>query len=80
MVVITNPLWLMKTRLQLQGNPNDSANKRGRYRGLVDTITTMYREEGLSGFYKGFLPALLLTSHGAVQVQLFQLLFYRFNI
>lgn len=62
MVAVTNPLWLVKTRLQLQGR---SAL---RYAGLGDAVRTVLREEGVLGFYKGVVPALLLTSHGAVQV------------
>lgn len=64
MVVITNPLWVMKTRLQLQGQLNQFP----KYASFRDTIQTMIREEGYFGFYKGFIPSILLTSHGAVQV------------
>jgi solute carrier family 25 folate transporter 32 len=64
MVVITNPLWIMKTRLQIQGQYS-TPNK---YTGFRNIFATMLREEGIRGFYKGFLPSLLLTTHGAVQV------------
>ena len=37
------------------------------YAGMVDTLLTIAREEGVIGLYKGVVPALLLTSHGAVQ-------------
>jgi solute carrier family 25 (mitochondrial folate transporter), member 32 len=65
MVFITNPFWLLKTRLQLQGAVGQGNL---RYNGPVDAIRTIFREEGVLGFYKGIVPALLLTSHGAVQV------------
>ena len=64
MVLITNPLWVMKTRLQLQGQSKQFP----KYSSFRDTILTIIREEGYFGFYKGFIPSILLTSHGAVQV------------
>lgn len=34
----------------------------------IDALQTIVREEGIAGLYKGLLPGLLLTSHGAIQV------------
>lgn len=34
----------------------------------LDAVRTIIREEGVFGFYRGFIPAMLLTTHGAVQV------------
>lgn len=63
LVFIFNPIFLVKTRLALQGaDPN-----KAKYRGMVDALTTIVREEGVKGLYQGLVPALLLTSHGAVQ-------------
>jgi solute carrier family 25 (mitochondrial folate transporter), member 32 len=61
-VCITNPLWLIKTRMQLQ-----SQNHASNYRGMVHAFTTVVKQEGFLGLYKGIVPALALTSHGAVQ-------------
>ena len=38
----------------------------------TDAVRVILREEGLMGFYRGLLPALLLTSHGAVQFAVYE--------
>jgi len=70
MVFLTNPLWLIKTRLQIQGK--DPSSKK--YTGTVDAVRTIVKEEGFKGFYKGFVPAILLTSHGAIQFTVYEYL------
>ncbi len=73
MVFLTNPLWLIKTRMQLQ--PTAAAAAAGvpkqpqvtSYTGLVHAVRVIVKEEGAAGLYKGLFPALLLTSHGAIQ-------------
>ncbi|KAK0604681.1 hypothetical protein LWI29_018166 [Acer saccharum] len=60
----TNPLWLVKTRLQLQTPLHQTQP----YSGLYDAVRTIMREEGWRGLYKGFVPSLFLqVSHGAIQ-------------
>ncbi|CAF0791961.1 unnamed protein product [Didymodactylos carnosus] len=62
-VVITNPIWLLKTRLCLQySNPSTV-----HYRGMIDAIKKIYRYEGIQAFYKGLVPGLFGTIHGTVQ-------------
>lgn len=63
MVMVFNPLWLIKTRLAIQAAV-DPVNK---YTGLTDAVRTIFRCEGFFGFYRGVVPALFLTSHGAIQ-------------
>jgi solute carrier family 25 (mitochondrial folate transporter), member 32 len=112
MVFLTNPLWLIKTRMQLQPSAGVGGLKETQeaYRGLWHAVRTIVREEGPLGLYKGemegrlafplaptpslysphthspkkrhtniclpppihhpppgLLPAILLTSHGALQ-------------
>jgi solute carrier family 25 folate transporter 32 len=72
--VMTNPIWLVKTRLALQQRTSlaaaaGAAGSSGvAYRGLLDAFARIGREEGIKGYYKGFGPSLVLqTAHGAIQ-------------
>ena len=60
MVFLTNPLWLIKTRMQLQptvaaagGGGAAGAGQQEAYRGLLHAVRTIVREEGARGLYKG---------------------------
>ncbi|ONH96958.1 hypothetical protein PRUPE_7G162200 [Prunus persica] len=60
----TNPIWLVKTRLQLQTPLHQTQP----YSGFYDALRTIVREEGWAALYKGLLPSLFLqVSHGAIQ-------------
>lgn len=67
LVFLFNPLWVLKTRMALQGAEVEAAGQR-KYSGLLEGLRVIVREEGVRGLYKGLVPALLLTSHGAIQV------------
>ena len=64
LVFAFNPFWVVKTRLALQGAESTGH----KYTGMTDALRTIFREEGVAGLYKGIIPALFLTSHGAIQV------------
>ncbi len=113
MVFIFNPVWVVKTRLALQGAEHHIQGKKYRgltgiimefmillilqlcrhaiahtcracyplvanthynisYPDLIDALHTIYLEEGIYGLYKGLIPALLLTSHGAIQLTIYE--------
>ncbi|KAL2905504.1 Folate transporter 1 chloroplastic [Bienertia sinuspersici] len=59
----TNPVWLIKTRLQLQ-NPLHQTRQ---YSGVYDALKTILKEEGWTALYRGIWPSLFLVSHGAIQ-------------
>ena len=65
----TNPIWVVKTRLQLQSRAPGAAWKTAPppYRGFIDALTQIARAEGVAGLYKGLSPSLFLVSHGAIQ-------------
>jgi len=70
MVLITNPVWLVKTRLQLQQSGSLEAARP--YKGMFDAFHRIIVEEGVRSLYRGVLPALLLTSHGAIQLVVYE--------
>lgn len=53
------PLWLVKTRLQLQ--TNEMRRQGMGYKGSLDCIKRVFREEGIRGFYKGLAASYLGT-------------------
>jgi solute carrier family 25 folate transporter 32 len=57
---LTNPIWLIKTRLALQQR-GQLAAAGGAYRGIADAFVRIGRSEGLAGYYKGFGPSLVLV-------------------
>ncbi|KAJ4723530.1 Folate transporter 1, chloroplastic [Melia azedarach] len=59
----TNPVWLVKTRLQLQTPLHQTRP----YSGLYDAFTTILKEEGWRSLYRGIVPGLFLVSHGVIQ-------------
>jgi solute carrier family 25 (mitochondrial folate transporter), member 32 len=65
-VMITNPMWLIKTRMQLE----QSSHRR--YVGLIPSLFKIVHEEGFVGLYRGIVPALFLTTHGAVQFAIYE--------
>lgn len=67
----TNPIWIVKTRLQLQNRDlaKDSAR---RYTGMINAWTRIVREEGPLTLYRGVGPSLWLVSTSAIQFMLYE--------
>ncbi|CCG84916.1 protein of unknown function [Taphrina deformans PYCC 5710] len=61
----TNPIWLIKTRLQLDRSPTDPS--RPLYRNSFDCIKQVLRNEGLSGLYRGMSASYLGVSESTIQ-------------
>ncbi|XP_056650079.1 mitochondrial folate transporter/carrier-like isoform X1 [Monodelphis domestica] len=72
----TNPLWVTKTRLMLQ---YDHSPEKRKYDGMIDTLVKIYKADGVRGLYRGFMPGLLGTSHGALQFMTYEMLKKRYN-
>mmetsp|Transcript_29268 Transcript_29268/g.55285 ORF Transcript_29268/g.55285 Transcript_29268/m.55285 type:complete len:344 (+) Transcript_29268:207-1238(+) len=71
MVLMTNPIWLIKTRIQLQIPSSNSSSSRN-YSGIFDALRQIIKTEGFLALYKGVLPALALVSHGMVQFTVYE--------
>jgi solute carrier family 25 (mitochondrial folate transporter), member 32 len=74
MVAMTNPIWLVKTRMQLQMRRASEQHRIQPYANMVDAFRTIVRDEGWLALYKGSGPAMLLTSHGGVQFVVYEYL------
>ena len=70
----TNPIWVVKTRLQLDAHKPEIAGARSRsfFGGSVATIKQILREEGVRGFYKGLSASYLGVTEGTIQWVLYE--------
>ncbi|KAM9779864.1 mitochondrial thiamine pyrophosphate carrier [Neosynchiropus ocellatus] len=72
---LISPFDVIKIRFQLQIERLSSLRPEGKYWGLFQASRCIYTEEGLSAFWKGHIPAQLLSiAFGAVQFASFEFL------
>lgn len=72
--ILTNPIWVIKTRLMSQSSRSASDGMRApwHYTSTLDAARKMYHAEGIQSFYSGLTPALLGLTHVAVQFPLYE--------
>lgn len=69
----TNPIWLVKTRLQLDKNNASSDPLRGRqYKNSWDCIKQTVRHEGIRGLYRGLSASYLGVTESTLQWVLYE--------
>ncbi|XP_070172570.1 solute carrier family 25 member 32 [Polyergus mexicanus] len=71
-LLMTNPIWVVKTRLCLQYAEDVNVAESKKYRGMIDALKKIYRTEGIRGLYKGLVPGLFGVSHGAIQFMVYE--------
>lgn len=67
----TNPIWLVKTRLQL--DKNSHADGRGRqYKNALDCTLQTVRKEGIRGLYRGLSASYLGVTESTLQWMMYE--------
>lgn len=71
---VTNPIWMIKTRLQLDKNVSERSGgeMQRRYKNSYDCIKQILREEGLRGLYKGMSASYLGVAESTLQWVLYE--------
>ncbi|XP_064419221.1 peroxisomal membrane protein PMP34 isoform X2 [Latimeria chalumnae] len=72
-VLVTTPLWVVNTRLKLQGAKfrNDDIRQTN-YKGIMDAFYQIFRDEGVMALWNGTLPSLLLVFNPAIQFMFYE--------
>eukprot|EP01114_Cavostelium_apophysatum_P013986 TRINITY_DN3504_c0_g1_i1.p1 TRINITY_DN3504_c0_g1~~TRINITY_DN3504_c0_g1_i1.p1 ORF type:complete len:356 (-),score=58.93 TRINITY_DN3504_c0_g1_i1:174-1241(-) len=65
---ITSPIWMIKTRMQLQIKDKEVAP----YKNSFDCARRIVKEEGVKAFYKGLVASYIGVSETAIQFALYE--------
>lgn len=63
-ISITNPIWVVKTRMCLQYSSSKTDTQ---YKNMFDCIRRIYKLDGIKAFYRGLIPGIFGTVHGTIQ-------------
>ena len=66
---LTNPIWMVRTRMQLLADT--TAGQRA-YLGYRDAISSIYKQEGFGGFYKGITASYWGCAEGGLQFIIYE--------
>ncbi|XP_063796428.1 peroxisomal membrane protein PMP34 [Pseudophryne corroboree] len=74
-VLLTTPLWVVNTRLKLQGAKfRDDDIVPTKYTGITDAFQKILQQEGVMALWNGTFPSLLLVFNPAIQFMFYEAL------
>ncbi|XP_016350409.1 peroxisomal membrane protein PMP34-like [Sinocyclocheilus anshuiensis] len=72
-VLVTTPLWVVNTRLKLQGEKFRNEDiQPTHYNGIIDAFVQIMQREGVGALWNGTFPSLLLVLNPAVQLMIYE--------
>ncbi|XP_051572089.1 peroxisomal membrane protein PMP34-like isoform X3 [Myxocyprinus asiaticus] len=72
-VLVTTPLWVVNTRLKLQGAKFRNEDiQPTHYKGIMDAFAQIIQQEGVGALWNGTFPSLLLVMNPAVQFMIYE--------
>uniref|UniRef100_A0A8C2ICL4 Solute carrier family 25 member 17 n=1 Tax=Cyprinus carpio TaxID=7962 RepID=A0A8C2ICL4_CYPCA len=72
-VLVTTPLWVVNTRLKLQGAKFRNEDiQPTHYNGIIDAFVQIMQQEGVGALWNGTFPSLLLVLNPAVQFMIYE--------
>ncbi|KAI3359237.1 hypothetical protein L3Q82_002757 [Scortum barcoo] len=72
-VILTTPMWVVNTRLKLQGAKFRNEDlQQTQYRGIFDAFCQIIANEGVGTLWNGTLPSLILVLNPAVQFMIYE--------
>ncbi|XP_048763251.2 peroxisomal membrane protein PMP34-like [Ostrea edulis] len=75
-VLVTNPLWVVNTRIKLQGLKCGTANFKSTptsgYKGIMDGLWKIISQEGVSSLWNGTSASVMLASNPSIQFMVYE--------
>ncbi|KAK7205119.1 mitochondrial carrier domain-containing protein [Myxozyma melibiosi] len=68
----TNPIWLVKTRLQLDKQNSDKGVQKRQYNNSADCVKQVVQKEGIKGLYRGLTASYLGVVESSLQWVLYE--------
>lgn len=73
--IVTFPIDLVKTRLQIQGQTSVTNSAKPKYAGMFNCFNIVVKEEGLKALYSGVKPAILRqATYGTLKLGFYQIM------